>query len=212
LPANPEARWLEHLPQHDEAAAQALDQRPGGFVNERRGDKRRGVGAGRGPEQQDPAAKPEKRLDAVQQFLLHTHGPDADQVLGFVQLRPCQEILRPDGLDRGVGQVEVAGRFPKKRGLSGLGFHHHQLQRRNRDLQGNGRRPPAGPDVEQAGMRSKMGAVDMSVSMRAVEVARCNQRLDEQPVDRLVWGVLQRERGEIDFLIPELEEAVVGRQ
>ena len=61
-------------------------------------------------------------------------------------------------------------------------------------------------------MRSKMGAVDMSVSMRAVEVARCNQRLDEQPVDRLVWGVLQRERGEIDFLVPELEEAVVGRQ
>ena len=37
---------LEHLPQHDEPAAEILDERPGGFVDERRGDKRRRVGAG----------------------------------------------------------------------------------------------------------------------------------------------------------------------
>lgn len=51
-----------------------------------------------------------------------------------------------------------------------------------------------------------------AVAVRALKVACSNERLDQEAVDGLVGGVLQRERGEIDFLVPELEEAVVGSQ
>lgn len=50
------------------------------------------------------------------------------------------------------------------------------------------------------------------MAVGAMEVARGNQRLDQEPVDGLVWSVLQRERREVDLLVPELEEAVVGSQ
>ena len=79
--ANPESRFLEHLPEHHEPAAQALDERPSGFVHERRGDKRRGVRAGGCSEQEDPASQPQEGLDAGQELLLQAHGPDTDQVL-----------------------------------------------------------------------------------------------------------------------------------
>ena len=59
-------------------------------------------------------------------------------------------------------------------------------------------------------MRAKAGAVSMT--MGAVDVARRNQRLDEKPVDSLVWRVFQREGREIDLLVPELEQAVVGAE
>ena len=48
--------------------------------------------------------------------------------------------------------------------------------------------------------------------MGPVEVPGGDQGLDEQAVDGLVWSVLERERREIDFLVPELEEAEVGGQ
>ena len=59
-------------------------------------------------------------------------------------------------------------------------------------------------------MRAKTGALPMTV--RAVEMAGRDQRLNQQPVDRLVWRVFQRESGEIDLLVPELEQAEVGAQ
>ena len=78
----------------------------------------------------------------------------------------------------------------------------------DRDLQRDGRRTSARPDVKQAWVRAEMRAMAVS----AVEVARGNQRLDQKPVDGFVWGILQRERREIDFLVPELEKSVVGRE
>ena len=49
------------------------------------------------------------------------------------------------------------------------------------------------------------------MTVRAAEVTRHNQRLDEQPVNRLVWSILEREGGKVDLLVPELEQAIVGR-
>lgn len=48
--------------------------------------------------------------------------------------------------------------------------------------------------------------------MRALEVLGGDQWLDQQPVDGFVRRVLQREGGEVDLLVPGLEEAVVGGQ
>ena len=59
-------------------------------------------------------------------------------------------------------------------------------------------------------MRTKLRPVTLAVD--AVEVTRRHERLDEQPVDGLVWGIFQRERGEIDFFVPELEQAIVRAQ
>ena len=51
-----------------------------------------------------------------------------------------------------------------------------------------------------------------AVAVSAVEVARSNQRFDQEPVDGFVGRILQRERGEIDLFVPELEEPVIGRE
>ena len=56
-------------------------------------------------------------------------------------------------------------------------------------------------------MRAEVRAVGMTVG--PVQVARGYQRFDEQPVDGLVGCVLQRERGEVDLLVPELEQVEV---
>jgi len=102
----------------------------------------------------------------------------------------------------------VANGFPQKRRLPGLRFHHHEVQGWNGNLQGDSRRPAAGPDVEQARVRTEVRPVAVST----MEVARGNQWLDQEPVNGFVWSVFQRERGEVDLLVPEFEEAVVGRQ
>ena len=50
------------------------------------------------------------------------------------------------------------------------------------------------------------------MTMGPAKMARHNQRLDEQPVNRLVWSVFQRKGSEIDLLVPEFEQAIVGRE
>ena len=52
----------------------------------------------------------------------------------------------------------------------------------------------------------------LPVSWGPVEVARGNQWLNKQTVDGFVWGVFQGEGGEVDLLVPELEQAVIGAQ
>lgn len=130
---------LEHLPQHDEAATEAFDKGPCGFVDKWRGNERRGFGARRRSEEKNPTAEPEESLDAPQELLLHPHGPYADEVLRFVQLWACQQVLGPHGLDGGVAQTKVPHGFAQERRFPGLRLHHHQVQRRNRDLQRDGR-------------------------------------------------------------------------
>ena len=127
-----------------------------------------------------------------------------------MQFGPRKQVLSPDGFNGGVGQVEMPDGFPEKRRFAGFRLDHYETERGNRDLEGNRRRPPARPDVEQARVRAEVGP--LSVTVRAAEVARRDQRLDEQPVNRLVWSVFQREGGEIDLLVPEFEQAIVGRQ
>lgn len=46
--------------------------------------------------------------------------------------------------------------------------------------------------------------------LRAVQMACSHQGLDEKPIDGLVWRVRQGERRQVDLLMPELEQAVVG--
>ena len=50
----------------------------------------------------------------------------------------------------------------------------------------------------------------MAVAVGSAEVTRRDKGLNQQPVDSIVWRVLQRECGEIDLLVPELEQPVVG--
>jgi len=124
-----------------------------------------------------------------------------------VQLGPREQVLRPDSLNGSIAQFELADGLTKKRGLARLGLDHQQTERRDRDLQGNRGRPTSRTDIEQARVRAEMGPVSVGAS----EMARHNERLDEQAVNRLVWSILQREGSKIDLLVPELEQAVVGR-
>jgi len=58
-------------------------------------------------------------------------------------------------------------------------------------------------------MRAEL-RVPMSVPVRTLKQACSNQWLDQEPVYRLVWHIYQREGRQIDLLIPEFEQAVVG--
>jgi len=58
-------------------------------------------------------------------------------------------------------------------------------------------------------MRAEL-RMTMSVPVRALKQARSNQWLDQEPVYRLVWNIYQRESRQIDLLIPEFKQAVVG--
>ena len=52
----------------------------------------------------------------------------------------------------------------------------------------------------------------VSVPVRALEQSSRNQRFDEEPVNGLVGRINQRERRQVDLLIPKLEKAVVDTQ
>ena len=99
----------------------------------------------------------------------------------------------------------MADGFAQERRFSRLRLDHEQTQRRDGDLQGDGRRAAARADVEQARVRAKVRAVTAG----AQEVACGNERFDEQPIDGLIWRVVQRERGEIDLFVPEFEQPVI---
>ena len=98
----------------------------------------------------------------------------------------------------------------EERRLARFRLDHEDVQRGDGDLQRDCRRPAPGANVEQARVQAKLRPVTLAVD--AVEVARRDERLDEQPVDGFVRGVLQREGREIDLFVPKLEQAVVGAQ
>ena len=102
----------------------------------------------------------------------------------------------------------MADGFAQESRLARFRLDHEQAQGRDRNLQRDGRRAAARADVEQA----RVGAKVRAVPPGALEVARGNERFDEQPVDGLIWRVVQRERGEIDLLVPEFEEPVVSAE
>ena len=187
-PRSPIPSQLQHLPQHYQPAAEILHKRPGGFVDEGGRDLGRSVGPGRGSEEQDPAAEAKEGLDAVQELLLHPNGPHTHEVLRLVQFGPRQQVLCPGRFHRRVRQVQVAGGLSQECRLPSLRLDHDQLKGGNRELQRNGRRTPAGADVDQARARPEVRT--MAVTRGSMQVPRGNQRLDEQPVDGLVWGVL----------------------
>ena len=138
---SPVSRESEHFPQHHEPAAEILDEGPGGFVDEGWGDKRRIVCAGGRSEEEDSSTQPQEGLNAGQELLLDAHGPDADQVVRLVQFGPGEQVLRPHRLHGRVGQLEMADGLAKKGRLPRLGLDHDQMERGNRDLHGDRRRP-----------------------------------------------------------------------
>ena len=110
-----------------------------------------------------------------------------------------------------VGEVQLPDGFPQERRLARLRLDHQQRSDGMASLERDCRRPAARTDVEHARVRTECGARGHGRAM-PVEVAGHHQRLDKQPVDGLVWGVLQREGGEVDLLVPELEQTVVGAE
>lgn len=52
--------------------------------------------------------------------------------------------------------------------------------------------------------------VSVSVPVRALKQPCSNQWFDQEAVDGLVGRIHQRKRGQVDLLIPELEQAIVG--
>ena len=105
-----------------------------------------------------------------------------------MQLGPREQVLRPDSLNGSIAQFELADSLTKKRGLARLGLDHQEIKRGDRNLQGNRGRPASRADIEQARVRAEVGPVSMTVG--ASEMARHNERLDEQAVNRLVWSIL----------------------
>lgn len=201
--------FLQDFSEDDEPAAEGFDEGNGSFVGKRRRDKRRRLGCDVAPKQHDSAARPEERLEFGEKLLFDAHCANRDGVHRFVQFGPGEQVLGPRGLDGRVAQIEVADRFAEKGRFPRLRFNHQQLNSWGRELEGNGGRPPARSDVEHVGVRTDLRVTD-AVAMRTVEQPRGDERLNQEAVDRLVWRVDQRKGCQIDLLIPELEQAVVG--
>ena len=93
-------------------------------------------------------------------------------------------------------QLELTHRFTQKRRFSRFDLNHRQRQPWHRQLQWDGGRSSAGSDVHQLAGGCR-------------HVTRRDERLQNQPVDRLVW-ILQR--GQVDLLIPARQQRVERRQ
>lgn len=85
------------------------------------------------------------------------------------------------------------------------------MNRGRRKLERNGRGAASRSDVEHPGMRPKL-RLAVSVAVRAMEQACSDQWLDEEAINGLVWRIDERESRQVDLLIPELEQAVIGAQ
>lgn len=133
--------------------------------------------AGASEKHEDPADS-DKRLEAGQNSLFEPHRPNRHNVGNFVKLWAGEEFFVSGGLYGGVRESQVSYGFPEERRLSGLGFDHAELTPRNREFHRDSRGAATGPDVH------------LSDSGRLREVACSGERLEEQPVDRLV-GILE---------------------
>ena len=98
--------------------------------------------------------------------------------------------------DRNVRHTEFPNGFPEKRALPRFGFHHHQPERRPRQPKRNRRRASAGPKIKQEPIRRQ-------------EVIGSGERLDDQPVQRLISRRIDGETGQIDTAIPPREKREV---
>ena len=50
----------------------------------------------------------------------------------------------------------------------------------------------------------------VAVAVGSLQVLGSDEGLDEEPVDGLVWRVIQRERREVDLRVPGFQEVVIG--
>ena len=143
-------------------------------------------------EQQDVAARPQKRLHRIEHPHLDPNGSHAYEIEGFVQLRSGQKLFHSSGFNIGRPQTELTGSVPEKRGFTDLRFHHGELETGKRQLQRNCWRASSRPDVHESGRRSR-------------DISRREQRLQKQPVDSLVWI---GERRQVDLLIPPEQKGI----
>lgn len=150
---------LEHFAENDQPAAQRLDQRPGGLVDERWCRRRRRLRPARAAEQKDASAQAKEGLDLREELFLDADRANRDQILRFHELRPRQQILSPGGFDGRVRQIQHSHRLTQECRLSGLGLHHRQIERRHGELERDCGRPAARSDVEHAWPRTKLWAV-----------------------------------------------------
>ena len=68
-----------------------------------------------------------------------------------MKLWPGKKLLEPGGLYRRVCDTQMAQGLEKKNGFPGLRLDHRQSNMRRRQLQRDGGRPAARPDVNDAG-------------------------------------------------------------
>lgn len=150
-------------------------------------------------EEKQVAARFEKRLQRDQGFRLNADGSDRDEVKALVKLRPRQQFFETRGLDVDIDETEIADGLPQKNRLSGFRLHQAKVQRgRSGELQRNRRRPASGTDVQRA---PRVGS----------DVPRGDDRLDQEPIDRVVLTTRgQPKRREIDLCVPLREQRIVA--
>ena len=65
-------------------------------------------------------------LQGQQDADFNPHGPQGENVEGFVQFRSGEQLLISACFDCGVRELKGANRLPKKCGFPGLHLHHPQ--------------------------------------------------------------------------------------
>ena len=115
-----------------------------------------------------------------------------NEVERLMKLWARQELLEAGRFNRAVGDLEVPERLDKEHRLARLCFDERESRGSVRQPKRNCRRATARPDVDDRRRRGHM--------------ARCHHGLDEQPVDRFVVRIGQRERGEVDFGVPASQQ------
>ena len=127
-----------------------------------------------------------------QRSRLDPNGPNRQEIERLMKLWTRQELLEAGRLNRAVGDLEVPERLDKEDCLARLCFDKRQSRGSVRQPERNCRRAAARPDVDDRRGRGQM--------------ARCHDGLDEQPVDRFVVRIGQRERGEVDLGVPARQQ------
>src|SRR5262249_39317359 len=134
--------------------------------------------------------------DQVENLIRQFDATSRDQVNPEDFTRPRRQFLESAIYDGYIAEIQGAGNLAQESSLPASSLDHHEGGIRANDLQRNGRRSPARPEINPLQwVRAYLG--------------RRNQRLDEQTIDRRIGITGQRQSSEIDLGIPASEHLAV---
>ena len=146
-----------------------------------------------------PAAHPQHGCRTRHEVTIQSNGPQCDHVHTPSKVAACGDFLESAVLYLHIRQAKLPNRLPQERRLANLCFNEHETTRGMTDLQRNRRRPATGSDVE-----NRLVARN--------DVSPREERLNQQPIDRLVVRRIDCQRRQVESPVPAGEQLDIGGQ